>query len=173
MAKSVRRFPELVFKKPVLKDPLKMIPNDILKTLPEDLITTWSKPANLLLLTAWVDWNFLISVRITNKIVAAVNSAAAAKNKSTNHGAMQDWANKLQLHVYGVLNSGGNWAASEATVLSVAAVMGDLAAQLAGSSSTECKEPQLKASFLACKAHEDCRATSSVGGGNWCTFDWF
>jgi len=116
--------------------------------------------------TTWSD-----SQHITNQIVAAVKQGAHANgNKTTNPVAMTSWRNLLQPHVYGVLLTGGNWAASSANVLTAARSMGDIAATLTNNSN-ECKANQLKAAYKAAKLNTTCGDGTS-GGGNWCTFEW-
>ena len=83
---------------------------------------------------------------------------------------MGKWRNLLQPHVYDVLMTGGDWAASGANVLTAARGMGNIAATLTGTA--ECQENQLKAAFRAAKSNTVCLTGGNIGGGSWCSFDW-
>jgi hypothetical protein len=136
---------------------------------PKDLSTMAVKDAIVIKTALNVYWTQ--SHDIANQIVAAVRQGAHANGgKTTNAAAMAKWRNLLQPHVYSVLFTGGDWAASSANVLIAAGGMGDIASTL--TSGAECKENQLKAAFRAAKLNTVC-LTGGSGGGNWCTFDWF
>jgi hypothetical protein len=128
--------------------------------------------AHAVVLKAALDLVWLESRDITSQIMTAVTQGAHANGgKTINAGAMTKWRTVLQPHVYGVLLSGGNWTTSRANVLIAARGMGNIAATLT-STTNECKEFQLKAAFRAAKANTIC-LTGGVGGGSWCSFDWF
>lgn len=128
--------------------------------------------ADVVIIRAFLNFIWLDSHDIANKIVAAVKQGANANGgKTINAVAIGKWRALLQPHVHSVLLSGGDWTAGGANVLIAAHGMGNIASTLT-SNTNECKEMQLKAAFGAAKANTIC-LTGGVGGGSWCSFDWF
>jgi hypothetical protein len=111
------------------------------------------------------------AIAITNALVRAVANGLALKYKTPNDSAIEEWRYLLFVAVYKRLLSGGDWDADGSHVLAVATDMGGIAGLLAGSKS-EASANHLKAAFLASKSHDTC-SSAGVGGGAWCTFDWF
>jgi hypothetical protein len=109
--------------------------------------------------------------QIANEIVQAVRDSLNGHGKGENAAALAEWRGLLVDAVYLRLLTGGNWTTDGRNVLSVATDMGTIAALLCGSSPQPSKD-QLKVSFAACKSHNTCSA-GGIGGGAWCSFDWF
>jgi hypothetical protein len=109
--------------------------------------------------------------RIANDIVKAVRDSLYAHGKGENAPALAEWRGLLVDAVYAKLLTGGDWGTDGPNVITVATDMGTIAALLCGSSAQPTKD-QLKVAFAACKSHNTCSA-GGVGGGAWCSFDWF
>lgn len=118
-------------------------------------------------------FNFFKSIWVTHLIVKEVLKGVDGVNhKTANAAAISEWRGKLQAAVYANLDNGGNWEGEGTNVLVVAKDMGLIAGVLSGTK-PEAGTNQLKSAFAATKSHTTCSAGGGVGGGAWCSFDWF
>ena len=120
------------------------------------------------------DLNLFQAIIITNLIVKQVRAGIKSvnANKTPNEPALAEWRGLLQTAVYDRLKAGGNWGTDGANVLAVAHDMGKIAGMISGGLLSAGPD-HLKVAFLASKFHVTCSANGGVGGGAWCTFDWF
>jgi hypothetical protein len=111
----------------------------------------------------------IITLLLLNEVKAGLSGVGG---KTGNAAALTEWRGLLLTAVYTKLQQGGDWENDGAQVLKVAKDMGTIAGLLAGSK-PEAGVNQLKSAYAATKAHETCTAASSgVGGGAWCPFNW-